>query len=236
MRRYVRTSLYRVVEVCFYSSILVGFDSSAIRWLQAANLISIIVVAQAFDNLFLKIFGGTATLQVYPEAELKFHKSAAAYNLINSSALTLKMSLGYITTALVCIPLSQQTMEENMKVQYISFIFLILTVTGLCINAGNRIMTTAVGLSDQASRVPRAFGRGFYGELMSTFLASYSYVNVIPSWANEMAWNVNVGVISSYIVYLLGCRRRSGSFCVRICSLLYIRIHACLCLSRSAYR
>jgi hypothetical protein len=36
------------------------------------------------------------------------------------------------------------------------------------------------------------FGTYQYGQLFSTFISSYSYVNVIPSWANEMTPGVKV--------------------------------------------
>lgn len=46
-----------------------------------------------------------------------------------------------------------------------------------------------------AARLPRTLGQYQYGQLLSTFIASYSYVNVIPSWANEMTPGVKVKAI-----------------------------------------
>ncbi|EZG56824.1 transmembrane amino acid transporter [Gregarina niphandrodes] len=292
MMRYLHTPYYRVVQWFFYLSIF------------ASNIVSIIVVAEAFDNIIVRIFGSTPalTLKPWPLGFSNVSNLSVIYGSHENDSnyqVTLAITLGYLCTAFLCIPLSLQTMDENMKVQYFSFAVLISTLLGLALNGllearaasftavfctlflhRNKILSprptsaspfpglpAATGVPKativpqikggaahygprnwiaslprlpesrlpgrvggprpvgrfvprlktvqparrqlSAAGMPTAFGKRTYGELMSTFLASYSCVNVIPSWANEMAWDVKVnevvfqGLLFSCVVYYL---------------------------------
>lgn len=94
-------------------------------------------------------------------------------------------------------------MNENMIIQYLSFTFLISSISQISIGALLRIwkgVTPPAGTADISRSSPlylrsiSAFPacKRCYGQLFSTFIASYSYVNVIPSWANEMTPGVKV--------------------------------------------
>eukprot|EP01053_Blabericola_migrator_P005253 Blabericola_migrator_1__5252@NODE_26_length_20894_cov_127_933788_g23_i0_p2_GENE_NODE_26_length_20894_cov_127_933788_g23_i0NODE_26_length_20894_cov_127_933788_g23_i0_p2_ORF_typecomplete_len1250_score123_64Aa_trans/PF01490_18/9_1e15Aa_trans/PF01490_18/1_1e07_NODE_26_length_20894_cov_127_933788_g23_i01373017479 len=330
MEQFLCKSLYNFIQVCFYLSIL------------SSNLASIIVVAQAVDHILVKTITWDLMLQIYPYPWLMLVDEKTLSTIYGDKQLTLGITIGYILTACGCIPLALQTMEENMKIQYISFAFLITTLGGLSISAASKVLgasqaevegttgvsteaveqksnsveriiskspdqsaaispyipssprsedvrlypimeremqltgpeplptslitynpflgkavtdaeitspsspsndmlangslallfillgrrllrrqadrtispalsTSPVGFSKRALRAvssagslvkpPSLFGQSNYGELMSTFLASYSFVNTIPSWANEMTWTVDVVAAVKYASY-----------------------------------
>lgn len=49
------------------------------------------------------------------------------------------ITLGYLVNALLCIPLSCQNMDENMKIQCASFAFLITSILEISVSAAYRI-------------------------------------------------------------------------------------------------
>lgn len=72
-------------------------------------------------------------------------------------------------------------------------------------------------------RPPGILGQYQYGQLLSTFIASYSYVNVIPSWANEMTPGVKVGVVN-VVVLIWRCQ---CCCCCQCCPCYHLTCRLC---------
>jgi hypothetical protein len=59
-----------------------------------------------------------------------------------SDTFVFGLTLGYLLNACICIPLSSQTIDENMKIQYISFAFLMGSILQVTTSAFFHILET----------------------------------------------------------------------------------------------
>ncbi|KAL7068827.1 putative transmembrane amino acid transporter protein [Cryptosporidium serpentis] len=176
--------------------------------LQALNFLSIVLTSEALDRFITALFKRTIAFQIAPNFGLSLLDDSVLDSLYrgDGSNVVLAVTLGYIINAVVCIPMSLLNLEENMGIQYASFYIILLTVIQILGTGIYRIYMTLIGdvkwieiMAKEMSipTIPTPFGLKKYGQLFSTFIAAYSYVMLMPSWANEMKPNVEV----EYVVW-----------------------------------
>ncbi|CRH00660.1 amino acid transporter, putative [Plasmodium relictum] len=179
---------FLLIQICFYASIL------------ASNIISIVIVSHAVDHILINIFGYTVGFVLYPNFGF------TVFNNINDLYYTknyiLCITVGYIINAITSIYFSQSNLEDNMKIQFLSFFFLMSTIFQMIylsilkiyrfnINNVNIIQKTGIKKYSDI-KYPSAFGDFNFRQLLSSYIASYSTVTVIPCWANEMKSDVKI--------------------------------------------
>ncbi|SOV16588.1 amino acid transporter, putative [Plasmodium sp. gorilla clade G2] len=180
-----------LVQICFYASIL------------CSNIISIVIVSLAVDHLIINMFGYTIGFVIYPNIEIKYFTNIN--ELYYTKNYILCVTIGYIINAIVSIYFSQSNLEDNMKVQFLSFFFLMTTILQMIYLSILKIYqynTTDINLHILRNnytinkytdiKYPTIFGNYNFKQLISSYISSYSTVTVIPCWANEMKSDVKV--------------------------------------------
>ncbi|SBS89238.1 amino acid transporter, putative [Plasmodium malariae] len=175
------------MQVCYYASIL------------GSNIISIIIVSHAVDNIIINIFGYTVGIVMYPNFQLNFFTDVN--ELYYNKNYILCLTVGYLINASISIYFSQSNLEDNMKIQLISFLFLMSTIFQMMFLSGlklYRYSNTNIGISNNGIKkyagikYPTAFGDFNFKQLLSSYISAYSAVTVIPCWANEMKSDVKI--------------------------------------------
>ncbi|KAL6044765.1 hypothetical protein QOT17_023147 [Balamuthia mandrillaris] len=166
--------------------------------LQTMNVASIIICAQSMDSFLIYLFHHSWALEIYPHPS--FIGTESIDDLYKGSALHL--TVGYLLVMAACIPLGIYNLDDNIKVQWLSF-FGLLVLQGEFVFQFIRAFISAdlipmVGVS--------------YAQVISVFIVSWGYVLLIPSWVNEKRTYVNVNasvwlsaIISLFGYLLLGC-------------------------------
>ncbi|CRG95924.1 amino acid transporter, putative [Plasmodium gallinaceum] len=179
---------FLLIQICFYASIL------------ASNIISIVIVSHAVDHILINLFGYTIGFVFYPNFGFTL------FNNINDLYYTknyiLCITIGYIINAITSIYFSQSNLEDNMKIQFLSFFFLMSTIFQMIYlsilkiyryNINNVNIKPKIGIKKYSDiKYPSAFGNFNFRQLLSSYIASYSAVTVIPCWANEMKSDVKI--------------------------------------------
>ncbi|VWU50713.1 amino acid transporter, putative, partial [Hepatocystis sp. ex Piliocolobus tephrosceles] len=183
-----------LLQICYYASIL------------GSNIISIVIVSHAVDYIIINLFGSTVGLVLYPTINVTIITDINEFYY--SKNYILYITLGYVINTVVSIYFSQSNLENNMKVQYLSFIFLMTTLFEMIIlsamkiykyNYGNNnVDMSYVGMSMNKIvqvppiQYPTIFGNYNFKQLLSSYISSYSTLTVIPCWVNEMKSDVKI--------------------------------------------
>ncbi|PFH32448.1 hypothetical protein BESB_017660 [Besnoitia besnoiti] len=94
-----------------------------------------------------------------------------------------------LTAALVhLLPRAEESREATVRVAGAQ------ETGGAAATAGATLSQVGAGLAEASehTRLPSPFGEKKFGQLFSSFVAGYSYVTVVPCWANEMTAEVRV--------------------------------------------
>ncbi|SBS87055.1 amino acid transporter, putative [Plasmodium ovale curtisi] len=174
------------MQICYYVSIL------------ASNIISIVIVSHALDHILINLFGYTVGFIFYPKLKLYFFNNIN--ELYYSENYIVCVTVGYVINAIVSIYFSQTNLEDNMKIQLLSFLFLMSTVFQMIFLSSLKIYRKNANeiISNKGIKkytdieYPTAFGDFNFKQLLSSYISSYSAVTVIPCWANEMKADVKI--------------------------------------------
>ncbi|SCN58946.1 amino acid transporter, putative [Plasmodium chabaudi chabaudi] len=178
---------FMFMQICYYGSILVS------------NIISIVIVSHAVDYILVNIFGYTVGVIIYPEFQIS--TITDINKLYYSDNYVLCITIGYVINAIISIYFSQSNLEDNMKVQLLSFVFLMVTIFQIIFLSVIKIYkynNVHTGLSNDTMgkysdiKYPTVFGDFNFKQLLSSYIASYSAITVIPCWANEMKPDVKI--------------------------------------------
>ncbi|KOB88695.1 hypothetical protein PFDG_03323 [Plasmodium falciparum Dd2] len=180
-----------LVQICFYASIL------------CSNIISIVIVSLAVDHLIINMFGYTIGFVIYPNIEMRYFTNIN--ELYYTKNYILCITIGYIINAIVSIYFSQSNLEDNMKVQFLSFFFLMTTILQMIYlsilkiyqynttNINLHLLTNNNSINKYTDiKYPTVFGNYNFKQLISSYISSYSTITVIPCWANEMKSDVKI--------------------------------------------
>jgi hypothetical protein len=163
---------------------------------QATNISAIVVSAQTMDNTILAIAKKTCAIILYP-AESPMCIEADGTSSVTDSPFGDKyvISIGYIVTLALTVPLGFINLEDNMWVQQGGFVLLVF-----CIFAWVA-QFFSTGLS--ASNMPVNDFSG-WGPVLSTVVFNFGFMSTIPSWLNEKAPHVSVAKASWVSVVISG--------------------------------
>ncbi|GAW82817.1 amino acid transporter [Plasmodium gonderi] len=194
-----------IMQICYYASIL------------ASNIISIVIVSHAMDYIIINFIGYTVGFTVYPNFQLKYIKDINV--LYYGRNYVLCVTVGYLINAIISIYFSQSNLEDNMKIQLLSFIFLMSTIFQMIFlsslkiyryNASRTIINKDIRKYANI-KYPTAFGDFNFKQLLSSYISSYSAVTVIPCWANEMKSDVKIiktvwisNLFCCFVYYIFG--------------------------------
>ncbi|SOV79168.1 amino acid transporter, putative [Plasmodium sp. gorilla clade G3] len=180
-----------LVQICFYASIL------------CSNIISIVIVSLAVDHLIINMFGYTIGFVIYPNIEMKYFTNIN--ELYYTKNYILCVTIGYVINAIVSIYFSQSNLEDNMKVQFLSFFFLMTTILQMIYlsilkiyqyntrDINLHLLTNNPSINKYTDiKYPTIFGNYNFKQLISSYISSYSTITVIPCWANEMKSDVKI--------------------------------------------
>jgi len=148
--------------------------------IQSLNVASIIISAQAFDQMFVDGFGKTCGIgKVDNTFGISCPNCTAHDSPFASSDIVL--SAGFVTAAVVTIPLGYWDLEENIIVQIVCFY-----LTFVCLGSWFYSMWAV----KEFEAIP--FSGPNWSQLSGTMLYNFAYVVTIPSWYNEKATGVSV--------------------------------------------
>jgi amino acid permease len=165
VRFYFGDSWYLVAHLAFNLS------------MQSINVASIVVSAQALDNLFIFVFGNTYALQLLPQLDL-LSSTTGGEDVFGGATV---ISLGYIVLLALVVPLGFLDLSENVRYQSYSFWLSIAILMQFIYHFSSR---------------PRHFDQtptigGDFSQLGGVFIFSYAFTTLIPSWYNEKHPSVN---------------------------------------------
>lgn len=146
--------------------------------LQITNIASIIVVAQVFDETIIYYFNRTGAIQFYPTFGWEWYPSMFSNNVY-------VLSLGFMVTLLMVIPMGYFNLDDNMIIQIVCFI-LTLSIWIGWIGSFIYVMTDL----REFHPIP-AFGLD-QTQVLGTIIFNYAFVVTIPSWCNEKRNSVSI--------------------------------------------
>ena len=169
----------------------------------ASNVSSIVESAQTMDQLFVNYAGKSCALGVYPpcgfycvlsdsdDSEGK-ECTTAASSSDSPFGSSWVISLGFLATMTVVIPLSFLNLDDNIMVQNASFLCLAAIVFEWC------YQFVGLGLTRDE---PPAVGKSF-SNLFGNVLFNFAFILTIPSWLNEKKPEVDVNETVTWSVWL----------------------------------
>ncbi|KJP86613.1 hypothetical protein AK88_03717 [Plasmodium fragile] len=194
-----------LMQMCYYASIL------------ASNIISIVIVSHAMDYIIINVVGYTVGFTLYPNFQINYLIDISEIYYSNSYVVCI--TVGYVINAIISIYFSQSNLEDNMKIQLFSFLFLMSTIVQMIYLAGLKIyrynasgVIMNKGIKKYTNiKYPTAFGDFNFRQLLSSYISSYSAVTVIPCWANEMKSDVKIiktvwvsNLFCCFVYYIFG--------------------------------
>uniref|UniRef100_A0A6B2L2R7 Amino acid transporter transmembrane domain-containing protein n=1 Tax=Arcella intermedia TaxID=1963864 RepID=A0A6B2L2R7_9EUKA len=170
--------------------------------LQSVNVSGIIETAQVMDLLVIAIFKRTGALQFYPQFCWVWSSDVDITFPANSYVL----SLGFLITLAIIIPMGYFNLDDNMIVQKGAFFIACMIFLEWIVTFFVRFGTVGV------NKVPM-IGSDF-ATVFGTIMFNYAMVVTIPSWCNEkthgtkvnsiLAGSITFGTILFLFVGLLG--------------------------------
>ncbi|BAM41478.1 conserved hypothetical protein [Theileria orientalis strain Shintoku] len=166
----------------------------------------IITFSKLVDMLFIKAFGFTLALQVYPRLTMgRVGPDLFVYIYETTDPSrpfgVVCITLGYLICTLICTKLSCSSLEETTHFHVTSFLILLGCSVQLCVYSSLK----AAGSLGAGAKVGR---KGFL-EILLTFVDNYSLASTLPSWANEMTNQVNptqtiwLSSLFAFFIYLV---------------------------------
>ena len=157
---------------------------------QAANISSIVVSAQTMDSTLLAAAKKTCALVVSPAQSPPFYcidHSDSDVPTDSPFGSKYVISLGYLVTMAITIPLGLVNLDDNMIVQEGGFILLLLCIVAWTVQFCYGGMTPAnVPVNDFSG----------YGQVLSTVIFNFGFLTTVPSWLNEKSSKVSVSTAS----------------------------------------
>jgi hypothetical protein len=158
-----------------------------VSWSPPKKLLESIEHARIDDSMVLSASGSCHNARVTP------------FDDGPQSDSRILISAGYISLAIILIPMSLMNLEENITVQKVSFYILVL------LSFEFMLQFWVEGLSTHT--VP-AFGDN-YTRVLGSIIFNYAFIVIIPSWINEKKPGVSVqkavwiSTIASTALYLI---------------------------------
>ena len=177
----------------YYAFIFVLYGS-----LQSVNIASIVGSAQAFDSIFVGIFGGTCGLGIAPLSGIYCVTETIDSNSPFGSNYML-VTLGYLVVIAIVIPLTTININDNILLQFASVIYNVLFVLTL-LGQG--------AIEGYKSSRLKPVGTTF-DQIVGTILFNFTLANTIPSWMNirhakvsphKTVWYTTILAIALFII------------------------------------
>eukprot|EP00039_Didymoeca_costata_P013080 m.193963 g.193963 ORF g.193963 m.193963 type:complete len:557 (+) comp15670_c0_seq5:103-1773(+) len=180
--------------------------------LQSLNIISVIQSAQVMDKAISAMFKRSCAFNLSPFSlsgdHGKLAQSTEFWSCIDVNSVSdgdawgchVVMTMGFITTLLITIPMGYYNLDDNMIIQVIAFV---LTV-------GCWIVWILASFSADPHSQPLPYGNttgqgtwtipmynsdsnfGSQAGVLGTILFNYGFVTTVPSWVNEKKPSVSV--------------------------------------------
>eukprot|EP01117_Protostelium_nocturnum_P013077 TRINITY_DN4853_c0_g1_i1.p1 TRINITY_DN4853_c0_g1~~TRINITY_DN4853_c0_g1_i1.p1 ORF type:complete len:521 (-),score=123.74 TRINITY_DN4853_c0_g1_i1:49-1611(-) len=166
--------------------------------LLALFITSVVISAQTVDIAIVAIFKKTFALEFYPH--FGFVSVSDLPTGVSPFGPSFVLSLGYLITLAVTIPMGLFNLEDNIIVQKVAFGTLILIFIEWFYSC------FWVGLD--FTRIPTATTDQY--EVLGSIIFNYAFITTVPSWCNERRSNVPI--------------KKSIWFSVAIATIFYIAI------------
>uniref|UniRef100_A0A6B2L2W7 Amino acid transporter transmembrane domain-containing protein n=1 Tax=Arcella intermedia TaxID=1963864 RepID=A0A6B2L2W7_9EUKA len=147
--------------------------------LQSVNVSGIIETAQVMDKIIIAIGGRTGAIEFYPNPGWIWSSNEES----PWSSGTYVLSLGFVATVILIIPLGYFNLDDNMIVQKGAFVIAIAIFV-------EWIVFFIIRLKEPVHTIP-AFGYKM-APVFGTIMFNYAVVVTIPSWCNEKTHNTRV--------------------------------------------
>eukprot|EP00667_Euglena_gracilis_P009833 EG_transcript_9990 len=176
-RGYGSRATWELIAVLFYNISLT-----------CMNVGSIIIMAQTADQILLFLFSQSFALELYPHLGFMTETATrlAADTLpfatdLHGAPNPVVLTLGYLLSAVVFLPLGFMTLEENVFFQFFAFVvFIALTLLFIGVFSADMHPGQLPLMGDH-------LGQGF-----SVVMFCFSYAIAIPSWVNEKRPDVGI--------------------------------------------
>lgn len=185
--------------------------------LQAQNISSIVISAQTMDNTLLYGPKKTCALVLYnPDHNSDsstvftggpgFRCLSEDFNRDSTDSPfnhAYVVSLGYLITLAVTIPLGYLNLEDNIWVQIAGFLLLLMCILVWC------YQFLFVSTPDWSGASMPVFNKKGFGSVLSTVIFNWGFITTVPSWFNEKGPQVStaratwISVVFSLVTFLL---------------------------------
>ncbi|KAG0339982.1 hypothetical protein BG004_006592, partial [Podila humilis] len=159
--------------LCFFGKRYQAFvQAVCFLAVQTNNIASIVLCAQLFDNLLIRIFHRTCGIEICPNPSFV----CVIEQLPTSSPFTgvMIISAGVIVALALIVPLGLMNLSENIWIQMVSATLILLIIL--------QWIVTFFSHGIDTSRVP-AVGTNV-SQTFGQILFNFAYVVNVPSWAN----------------------------------------------------
>ena len=174
--------------------------------LQSLNIISVIQSAQVMDNAISAIWGSSCALNVAPFLTFAngtaLPESTELWTCMDSNSPAdgsiagnpwgchVVVSLGFVVTFLVTLPMGYFNLDDNMIIQVGAFV-----LTLLCWAVWIAASLDSPAFHEGSWRIPALNGNpatGSQAAVLGTILFNFGFVTTVPSWVNEKKPHVSV--------------------------------------------
>ena len=143
------------------------------------NIASILVCAQVMDSLLIFLFGASYALELAPVVRWL---PTSAQDMLPFEGSDIVLSLGYLVTMIILMPMGFFNLDESAAFQLLSWIVMVASLLEFTVqfflNGMDPSLTATVG-SD-------------FTNLVGLVIFGFAYVVTVPSWCNEKRDTVSV--------------------------------------------
>jgi len=154
--------------------------------LQSVNVAGIIETAQVMDLVVLRIFGRTGGLEFYPHFQWTWAYSGSR-GASPFSADIYVLSLGFVITLILIIPMGYFNLDDNMIVQKIAFLIALIIF-------GEWIVLFIIRIYEGKGNTVPPFGTNV-SPVFGTIMFNYAMVVTVPSWCNEKTHSTPINLV-----------------------------------------
>lgn len=151
--------------------------------LTTMNIASILVSAQVMDEFIVFCFGQSYAIQFFPRFDIVVADASQAIPFEYAGSVIL--SLGYVTTLTMCMPMGFLNLDENIIFQYLSF--------GILVGFMGEFFWQFFSNTLHFDQVP--FIGPDQSQSLGVIIFAFTYVVTVPSWCNEKMESVSVNKV-----------------------------------------
>ncbi|KAI9190701.1 uncharacterized protein BJ171DRAFT_606653 [Polychytrium aggregatum] len=151
--------------------------------MQSVNIATIVLACQQLDAVIGVVFGQTCGFAIYPWSQSGFICQPGNIDANSPFQNTIMLfTLGYLVFIFVCAPLSALNLNDNIIVQFFSFLLTVSVIVIWCIMFISQGLNWSL-IHPETKDVSQVVG---------TVMFNYAFITQIPSWLNTKHKDVSI--------------------------------------------